>query len=338
MIKELAKLKHCASSSRLNYLLIPVSIFPITEEGAKEFNKVYFAIKKLNLPKLERTSSGAIKQTKIVRPAWDIKKNHYCIELTVIYDGAAWRIQFRTPTPERLSGRKAFTQFKRLCMKEGIDLENYAVENGIEIKSQIEKPMIGAARKMFYDHEFTSVHHIDFHSSYPSGLIATHPEFASVIEKLYKARDRDDNYKNILNFSIGFMQSIGGCNAKYAVLARDAINNNNERLREIASRLDKNGRTVLAYNTDGLWYQGEIYHGKGEGDSLGQWHNDHIDCKFRMASAGCYEFIENGIYYPVVRGIANKLKKDWTWGAIYSDEAKADIYTFTEEDGVMLHG
>ena len=41
MIKELARLKHTDSSSRLNYLLIPVSTFDITPKGARDFNKIY---------------------------------------------------------------------------------------------------------------------------------------------------------------------------------------------------------------------------------------------------------------------------------------------------------
>lgn len=338
MIRALAKYKHTAVSSNINYLLIPVSIIPITIEGAEEFNKIYFAVKRLNLEKIERTKSGGIKQSRIIRPCWDVRSLRYCVEMTVIHDGNAWRIQFRTPTPEKLSGRKAFQQFKKLCLKYGIDLDDYAVENGVEIKKQIEKPMIGPPRKIYLDHEFRSVHHLDLHSAFPSALVETHPEFKEVIEKLYQDREKDENKKNILNFSIGFMQSVVGCGAKYAILARDAINRTNEKMRELSARLEKSGRTVLDYNTDGIWYQGKVYHGEGEGDFLGQWHNDHINCRFRMASAGCYEYEEDGVYYPVVRGIANEIKADWEWGDIYSEKAKVDIFTFTEEKGVKLYG
>ena len=31
----------------------------------------------------------------------------------------------------------------------------------------------------------TNVHHIDFHNSYPAGLVNTHPEFKDVITFLY---------------------------------------------------------------------------------------------------------------------------------------------------------
>ena len=57
-----------------------------------------------------------------------------------------------------------------------------------------------------------------------------------------------------------------------------------------------------------------------------------------MAGAGSYEFIEDGIYYPVIRGIPNETKTDWKWGDIYTNKAVPDMFTFTEEEGVMLNG
>ena len=67
-------------------------------------------------------------------------------------------------------------------------------------------------------------------------------------------------------------------------------------MRELAKQLKDSGRMVLAYNTDGIWYCGEIYHGEGEGNGLGQWSNDHTNCTIRFKSAGSYEYIENGKY------------------------------------------
>ena len=45
MIKELKKLKSAPSSLNINQLLIPVSVFDITQQGAKDFNKIYLWIK-----------------------------------------------------------------------------------------------------------------------------------------------------------------------------------------------------------------------------------------------------------------------------------------------------
>ena len=339
MIKELRELKHTKSSAKINYLLIPVSVFDITEEGAKAFNKIYFWLKKQNLYKLERTASGAIKNgPHRLRPAWDIKVNRICVELTVLLEGYAWRIQFRTKLQNKMSGRKAFTAFKRMLLKKGIDLETYAIENGEKVKEEIEKPLIGAKREIFYDYTFEKVNHIDFHSSYAGGLANTHPEFKPFLTELYNKREEKEEYKNILNFSIGFMQSISGCKARWSHLSRDAIKDNNDRVKKLAETLEKKGRMVLTFNTDGIWYKGAVYHGEGEGDGLGQWHNDHTNCKFRARSAGSYEFIEKDIYHAVVRGVANDIKTGWRWGDIYEKKAKPQLFNFSEEGGIEING
>lgn len=339
MIKELASLKHSASSAKINYLLIPVTVFNINKEGAEKFNKIYQWLKEQKLHKIERTSSGGIKSgPHRKRPAWDVKKSKTCIEITVLMDGGAWRLQFRSELKQGMSGRKAFTLFKRMLLKKGIDLEKYAIQNGREVKNEIECPLIKAKRKLFYDRVFENVNHIDFHSSYAGGLANTHPEFRGVLEELYAKREEKKEYKNILNFSIGFMQSISGCNARWAHLSRDAIKDNNDRIRNLTKILEKKGRMVLSFNTDGIWYKGAVYHGEGEGSGLGQWHNDHVNCKFRMKSSGSYEFIENGKYFPVVRGISNISKKKWKWGDIYEKKADLVLYSFDEEKGVVTDG
>ena len=339
MIKELKQLKHTTSSAKINYLLIPVSVFDVSIEGAKVFNKIYFWLKGQNLYKLERTNSGGIKSgPHRRRPAWDIKVNRTCVELTVLMDGSAWRIQFRTKLPNKMSGRKAFTAFKRILLKHGINLDEYAISNGAEVKETIEKPLIGAKREIFYDYTFEKVNHIDFHSSYAGGLANTHPEFRDILTTLYSKREEKEEYKNILNFSIGFMQSVAGCKARWAHLSRDAIQDNNKRVKNLAETLEKKGRIVLTFNTDGIWYKGAVYHGAGEGEGLGEWHNDHIDCTFRARSAGSYEFIEKNVYHAVVRGVANDLKADWKWGDIYEKKAEPQIFKFTEEGGVAING
>ena len=251
---------------------------------------------------------------------------------------SAWRIQFRTKLPNKMSGRKAFTAFKRILLKHGINLDEYAISNGAEVKETIEKPLIGAKREIFYDYTFEKVNHIDFHSSYAGGLANTHPEFRDILTTLYSKREEKEEYKNILNFSIGFMQSVAGCKARWAHLSRDAIQDNNKRVKNLAETLEKKGRIVLTFNTDGIWYKGAVYHGAGEGEGLGEWHNDHIDCTFRARSAGSYEFIEKNVYHAVVRGVANDLKADWKWGDIYEKKAEPQIFKFTEEGGVAING
>ena len=339
MIKELMALNHCRATQRINFLLIPVSNFDITKSGATKFNRIYFWLKKQRLYKLERTSSGGIQNGSHMKvPAWDVRANKYCVEMTVILEGFAWRIQFRTKTPNKLSGRTAFTKFKRLLKKDGVDLDDYAINNGHEVKKDIETYLVKVWHQFYVDKIFSNAHHIDFHSSFAGGLANTHPEFAPTLKKVFRDREKDEMNKHILNFSIGFMQSIQGCNARWAHLSKDAIADNNKRLMELAKKVEDSGRKVLNLNTDGFWYDGPIYHGEGEGSELGEWSNDHTNCKFRMMSAGAYEYIEDGKYTPVVRGIPNDSKLEWEWGDIYTKKAVPDIFTFTEEEGVKLNG
>ena len=337
MLEKLLRLKHAAPSLKTNYLLIPVNNFDMTEEGAREFNKFYKYILKLDLNEIVRTPSGGIsKATK--KPAWDCTVRRNSVEITLLSSYGSWRLQIRTKLPDSLSGRKAFNAFKKYLLKKGINLDDYAREDGEKIKKTIESPLIGLKYRSFYDMIFERVHHIDFHSSYAGGLANTHPEFKPILEELYQKREEKEEYKNILNFSIGFMQSLSCCHARWAHLSKDAIKDNNDRLRKLAERLEKKGRIIISFNTDGIWYKGAVYHGEGEGDGLGQWHNDHINCKFRAKSDGAYEFIEEGVYTPVVRGVSLEKRQSWEWGSIYSPEAEPDKFVFIEGKGVVING
>ena len=339
MLQELLKLKHAAPSKDINYLFIPVTNFDMTEEGAKEFNRFYLWLKQSDLKKIERTPSGGIKKGKACMGcAWDYTVKRNSVELTILLPQGSWRLQIRSKLPDSMSGRKAFTAFKRFLKKRGIDLNNYIIEDGKNVKMNIEKPLIKMGYESLANMVFEKVNHIDFHSSYAGGLAITHPEFKAPLEELYKKRNEKEIYKNILNFSIGFMQSDSCCKARWAHLSRDAIKNNNERVKNLAEILEKKGRIILLFNTDGIWYKGPVYHGAGEGEGLGQWHNDHVNCKFRMKSAGAYEYIENGIYTPVVRGVCMEKRESWVWGDIYSSKADPDKLTFEEGRGVLFNG
>jgi hypothetical protein len=108
---------------------------------------------------------------------------------------------------------------------------------------------------------------------------------------------------------------------------------------ELSEKLEKSGRKILGYNTDGIWYQGEIYHAFGEGSALGEWENDHCNCLFRSKSDGAYEFIEDGKYHPVVRG-ATRLdsimdRENWKWGDIYTASEFTILYKWDDEVGYV---
>lgn len=333
-------MKKIELNTKPNIFKIPVNQFKMNDEGMKIYNDELDKCKGYN--KIIWTPKGGINATKTIFPAYDIRSTTSCVELIVLDNTGMFRIQFRNSGEKEkkaLSGHTCFLKFRKLCEKYDIDLNNYAVDNGEEIKKDIEKYIIKLGNTGFCDATFENAHHIDFHSSFPSGLVLTHPEFRPVIEELYNGRKENPEYKLILNSTIGYMQSLPCCKAKWALLAKDAINNNNERLRNLAQELMNNGRMVLAYNTDGIWYTGDIYHGKDEGTTIGTWLNDHINTKIRFKSAGSYEFIEDGIYNPVVRGHTRldeiKSRNEWTWGDIYQINAIPVKYWLSEDGHIV---
>lgn len=317
--------------------VIPNMIAP-DKNGAEQYNKVYQELLKSDLEELKRTPSGGICKNQFY--CWDIRNNSTASKLTILIGGKLWVIQLGYSGKENngIAPFRAFKIFEDRCYKNGIDLESYALEGaGKAIKETIEKPFIFIDSK-YYDKTLYNVHHIDFHSSYPAGLVNTHPEFRPVVEFFFKNRKSRPEYKAVLNYTIGMMQSLRNkiVNARYAILSRDAIKDNNDRIRDLLNKLLLDGYEIIGCNTDGIWYKGDtLYHGQGEGTELGQWSNDHIYCKFRAKSNGCYEYIEDGKYYPVMRGASTldteKPRDKWEWGDIY--RTSAYLLTFTEGIG-----
>lgn len=240
-----------------------------------------------------------------------------------------------------ITGTQGFKMIKtRLLEKSGIDLDFYALREGegAEIKKTIPRLLI-KANSLILDEVITEAHHVDFHSSFPAGLANNYPEFRPVIEEFYDGRKEHEEYKVALNSCIGYMQSIDCCDAKWAHLSKAAIEDNNKRLRELEKRLLMNGNQILAFNTDGIWYKGKMYHGEGEGSGLGQWENDHINCTIRFRTDGAYEFIEDNVYTPVVRGLTTYdiqvPREQWVWGDIYKGSPIEYIYLENENKVII---
>lgn len=338
---------------KTNYKKIPVSALQMNSDGAKKFNNIYQDLLKMDLNTLIRTPSGAISNAPENKSnnmyAWDVRALKSMVEITV-RTHIEFRLQFRQlskdndDTENTMYGWEAFSRFKYLCEKAGINLDDYADNNfdhAMEIKNSIPKPKICMGDDMWIDKTISNAHHIDFHNSYPAGLCNTHPEFRKVIEPLYNERHKHPENKLILNATIGYMQSaMPQVRARWAKLSRDAIKNNNDRIDTLAQTLEDEGYTIIAYNTDGIWYTGgKPYHGDGEGSALGQWENDHTYCKLRFKSAGAYEYIENGEYTPVVRGFTNldkmKPRSEWKWGDIYDHSMVPVQFKFVEGIGIV---
>lgn len=316
--------------------------------GMDEFNRLYFYVKGLGLPRLVRTKSCGISidRKKFYGRGWDVKKTRTYVELLVVINAKYWRILFKNPTGRDeesvISGTTSFREFCKELAADGIDIEDLAIENGMDVKQEIESPLISLYSDTVKHKVWDNAHHIDFHSSHPAGMANYYPVLRPTIERIYAKKEEapKDSYKRklykaILNSTWGYLQAehVG---ARWAHIARDAIHDTNNRLYILASKLIAAGRRILAFNTDGIWYVGEIYHGEGEGPGLGQWGHDHLNCRIRFKSAGIYEFIEGEEYTAVVRGYTRldqiKNRTEWGWGDIYV--CGPYIYKFSEEKGV----
>lgn len=339
-------------NSNIYYNINP-NEFLITEENVLLFEHLLDLLKKSSLNKLIKTKNNHIsKQYKLNNMfAWDVQATSSIVKVIINLYGKMYifklGVKHVVDKDEKIIyPNQAFNAFIEELAKDGVNIYDYTIDNGKEIKEQIEKPLIEFMPNII-DETLENVHHIDFHNSYPAGLANTHPEFRPTIERLYNNRKNPESsllYKAILVMSIGYMQSYKpkqGRFAEWAHLSRDAIKDNNMRVIYIATQLKNSGRKVLGFNTDGVWYQGDIYHGDFEGNKLGEWSNDHINCKFRAKSNGAYEFIENNTYHPVVRGLtkldAIKSRDNWEWGDIYKSpviyyEFNTETLTFIKEE------
>jgi hypothetical protein len=341
-IKEFLEIysKGKLQGSKLNQFASNPTNYTFTDTDIEKFNLIYKRLLSSDLNTLLRTESGGIKICYNNNYAWDCVQNKLGVKLTACVDGFIYVFRLGRPkfNETNMQGWKAWKIFNELCAKNNINLDDYAIDNGEEVKQTIESPLINMR---VLDETLTNVHHIDYHNSYPAGLCNTHPEFYKIINPLYETRNIHPENKDILNCVIGYMQSVKSCKAKWAHLSRDAISDNNTRILSLALTLEGNGRKIIGFNTDGIWYQGKIYHGKGEGQKLGEWHNDHTNCIFRAKSHGAYEFIENGKYTPVVRGLTLKDtyldRTKWKWGDIYQEDAEILKYKFIQGEGVVKY-
>lgn len=334
-----------------NYIEITPTKLEFTEENVELFNNVYRYCLVNNFHEIVRTKSGGIckKRGVLKFPAYDVVKTGTKIIITVL-GFRNYRIMLSSAGDVENEYTKNSNWKKiwyEMCKRFDISMRDYAIEDGMEVRKEVPKYLTDTPRKSYYNITYRNVNHIDFHSAFPGGLIETHPEFEPVVRTLYEKKEllKTENseesslYKLVLNAIIGYFWS-KQIKAKYANLAKDAITRSNDKLLELSDRLQKAGRVVLLFNTDGIWYGGDEYHGDGEGKDIGEWSNDHVNCKFRMKSSGAYEYEENGVYHPVVKGRTNLDKvlprEQWKWGYIYRKGLKVLVYDFVENVGVIM--
>lgn len=328
----LSKYNHCEWSYSPNKTKIPLT--QLTMDKIDEFNDIYFFVKsKYN--KVNATPSGSMPYNNQVRHTqrYMVYESKSGFELVICTLKGMFRFILKNGQikyDNTITGSKAVKTIYSEAKAFGVydELVKLAVEKeeGEQIKKEIESPIIQAVKVDYLGKEFENVHHLDFNSSYASRISEKYPQFKSMYEYLYNRRKENNGYyKHVLTNSIGMMQSkhcvdiITGFKTspyQFAELAKTAINGNNEKIREMLFKLELSGRKPLLINTDGIWYQGDIYHDKNEGTKLGQWKNDHKNCKLYIKTQGAYQFIENDKVNTVVRGYTNldwvKPREEWT--------------------------
>lgn len=355
MFEELLKYPHVVTPLKVNKLRITKHYLDINEEGARTLNSILDNIdtleRKGEINRIVRTRSGGISYSaqNFRPPMYDIieeyteKGTFKSVEVVIIAE-YSWRIVFaRAYSSKKDDGINGYSCYKKICgiaQKLGLyeKLEAYAIkdkEKALKVKEQIESPKI-ELENGYQDMTYMNVNHLDLNSAHISGMAEFAPELRPIWEEIYqkkrtspKGSAERELYKAILTHTWGFFQS-AHIGYKYAELSKAGIGYTNRRIEELRDRLRAAGRIPFLYNTDGIWYIGEPFHDIDEGEELGQWKNDHLNCTLRAKSAGAYEFIENGEYTPVVRGSTRldkaKPRTKWEWGDIYSKDAEIFLF------------
>lgn len=348
---NLSKYKHSDYTAKLNKNQIPVNHF--TFEQLDEFNEIYFYAKKnymLTQPTKSQGISNRIQECYHAR--YMMVRGNQRFELIIISPEGCYRflLQNKKKADNFVTGQQACRSIYAWCDSYGINLSKYATKDGLEEKKAIEKPHIEVLQKLALGMKINNVYHMDFRSSYASRICEAYPELRAMYQDIFEHRKESNGYyKHVLTNSIGCWQSAycidysSRHNVKpyqFANLSRIAINGTRAKINEMIEKLKNANRVPLLTNTDGIWYWSNRgpYHDEDEGDNLGNWQNDHLNCDFLMTSEGRYQFVEDGVCHTVVRGLCNLDAQEpdrdkWQFGDILKIE---DIYTykFDPEKGV----
>lgn len=354
--EELQKYKGTPFKKGINKQFLEKNTLLWNEKDVETFNSLIELCESLHFLKLEPTSKGSLSNKGDFKYCsryvvnYSEKKQSCELIIASVKFGVYRFILGHVNDVEENKGTKAILEFYRMCDEEGIDLSEYALDTtkGYMVKQTIKKPRV---EYLFSSRQwFSNVHHLDFNSSYFSRIVERKPKLKPVVEKIYALRHVDSQkYKDILNCTAGMMQSDYCPNYfdrhlewkrrapyQFAGLSRDAVNGNRELIDEYVKLLEDNGRTPILINTDGIWYQGEIYHDSREGEALGQWKHDYTNCSLVVRSAGCYQFCHDGKVYTRARGsytLDRTLSRDnWKLGQILELETENVIqFKFNKE-------
>ena len=202
----------------------------------------------------------------------------------------------------------------------------------------------------FLGKKLDCVHHLDLNSAYASKIVEEYPELKPMYDDLYHNRKENNGYyKHVLTNSIGCWQSEFCVDYKsrhksspyaFANLSKIAVNGTRQEIEKLVKALKRSGRIPILSNTDGIWYEGPVYHTKQEGSELGQYKNDHTYCQLLVRSKGAYQYLDkDGICHSVVRGTSNldilHEREDWKFGEIMNQDLSVEKYKFDKDKGVV---
>lgn len=348
---ELRNYKHIPYQLKPNKNKIPVNSF--TFEQLDEFNEIYKYAKD-NFIKVTHTKSQGIsyKVSERMHERYFIVKGNQRFELVIVCAEGCYRflLQNKKSKDNEISGQQACRSIYKFADKYGIDFNKYKCDNGLEIKAEIEKPHIKVLKPLLLNKPVDNVYHMDFKSSYASRICEKYEELKPMYEEIYSLRkDNNGYYKHVLTNSIGCWQS-AYCvdyNTRHTIspyqftsLSKIAINGTRKKVENMIAKLEQAEMVPLLTNTDGIWYYSDhgAYHDEDEGAQLGNWENDHVNCKFLMTGPGSYQYIENGVCESVVRGLCNldaaePDRAKWQFGDILNLK-QVFTYRFNEEKGV----
>lgn len=328
------------------------------DEINREYN--YWLSYKPNLVCNENlTYSGQLSKTNFNYGVWYILNNQFfklfvsCIDAEDI--PCAYQLRFRindTDFGREISGRDSFQRFRAELKKDDVDIEKFAIDNGKELKSTVDfgNPVIQFDESI-KDKTIENAHHVDMASAYMYFAGIYHPEWEKTIQRIYDLRKSSSIYKHILTRACGFFQSqyciLNGHGYALADVSSFAIRSTAIAVKKMAKELSNYGFKILAFNTDGVWFCGdlkllpqEIFENFTQKKEIGKFSIDHKNCTIRFKSVGSYEYMENGKYTPVVRGLtrydrAGLARDNWKWGYIYTpDGEQVEVYKFEKDCGL----
>lgn len=338
-----------------DYFCFPKTWVKPDSKGVELYNNVIHLFHENGLKEIEKekffTKSGGV--STLGGQGYGVKRSRTGYELVFRWMGVCGRVILDKSSEKRKKGEEvggynALLSLNSYLKRDGIDLKDYPIENGLEVKEEIKMPIILATTACKPGVTYYHVHHLDLNSAYAAGLAKKHPEMAPTLIRMYNNRKRNPRIKSVFTNAIGFMQSqycnFGGHEYCHADLSRDAINWTHDKMLELSAKLIKAGYTPLLYNTDGVWYtklekgneiETEPYTDDEIGEELGQYKNDHVNCQFRIKSKGAYEYIEKGQYRAVVRGQNKELVETFKWGDIFTKQASI-VKSIKENDDNTL--